>query len=163
MFGSKDRDNTLAAPRAQSKGPDSSTVSIASSDGNDDLLRKSSDGAMDRLKSRQNSDDGRSDVSSSHRRRMSKLFKGRKKSKGSLSQDDVSQFDPNETSEHGSPVPERRLAGPRKERRKQSAHRRLRHGIVSCTLFFFSPPLIPVSQVQFHLLLRRVHWSGRFA
>ncbi|CAN9436219.1 unnamed protein product [Alternaria alternata] len=96
MFGSKDRDNTLAAPRAQSKGPDSSTVSIASSDGNDDLLRKSSDGAMDRLKSRQNSDDGRSDVSSSHRRRMSKLFKGRKKSKGSLSQDDVSQFDPNE-------------------------------------------------------------------
>jgi hypothetical protein len=97
MFGQKD--STLAAPapapRAQSKGPESSTVSIASSDGNDDLA-KSSDGTMDRLRSRQNSEDARSDVSSSHRRRMSKLFKGRKKSKGSLSQDDVSQIDPNE-------------------------------------------------------------------
>jgi hypothetical protein len=95
MFGQKDKDSTLAAPRAQSKGPDSSTVSIASSDGNDDL-RRSSDGTTDRLRSRQNSEDARSDVSSSHRRRMSKLFKARKKSKGSLSQDDVSQLDPNE-------------------------------------------------------------------
>jgi hypothetical protein len=97
MFGQKDKDNnTLAAPRAHSKGPDSSTVSIASSEGNDDLLRKSSDGAMDRFRSRQNSDDARSDASSSHRRRMSKLFKGRNKSRGSVSQDDVSQVDPNE-------------------------------------------------------------------
>jgi len=95
MFGQKDKDSTLAASRAQSKGPDSSTVSIASSDGNDDL-RKSSDGTTDRLRSRQNSEDARSDVSSSHRRRMSKLFKARKKSKGSLSQDDVSQLDPDE-------------------------------------------------------------------
>ena len=147
MFGSKDRDNTLAAPRAQSKGPDSSTVSIASSDGNDDLLRKSSDGAMDRLKSRQNSDDGRSDVSSSHRRRMSKLFKGRKKSKGSLSQDDVSQFDPNEVVP---PVPTIRRPS-------------MGHPYQSDAVLFFLPPLIPVSQVQFHLHLRRVHWSGRFA
>jgi hypothetical protein len=95
MFGQKDKDNTLAAPRAQSKGPDSSTVSIASSDGNEDL-RKSSDGAVDRFRSRQNSEDARSDASASHRQRMSKLFKGRKKSKGSVSQDDVSQIDPND-------------------------------------------------------------------
>ncbi|KAH6877951.1 hypothetical protein BKA58DRAFT_376238 [Alternaria rosae] len=96
VFGQKDKDNTLAAPRAHSKGPDSSTVSIASSDGNDDLLRKSSDGAMDRFRSRQNSDDARSDASSSRRRRMSTLFKGRSKGRGSISQDDVSHVDPND-------------------------------------------------------------------
>lgn len=96
MFGQKDKDNSLAAPRAHSKGPDSSTVSIASSDGNDDLLRKSSDGAMDRFRSRQNSDDARSDASSSRRRRMSTLFKGRSKGRGSVSQDDVSQVDPHD-------------------------------------------------------------------
>ena len=91
--------NTLAAPSANGKGPDSSTVSIASSDGGDDMNR---DGAMDRLKSRQNSD-ARSDASSSHRQRMSKLFKGRKKRRASGSQDDLSQLDP---ADSVPPVPE---------------------------------------------------------
>ncbi|KAF2821334.1 hypothetical protein CC86DRAFT_373690 [Ophiobolus disseminans] len=91
------RDN-LAAPvsRTPSKGPESSTVSVASSDNRDDDLRKTSDGALDRLKSR-TSEDGRSDTSSTHRRRMSKLFKGRsKRRKSATSQDDISQVDPRE-------------------------------------------------------------------
>jgi hypothetical protein len=102
LFGQKDKDNTLAAPRATSKGPGSSSVSVASSDGNDDL-RKSSDGAIDRFRSRQNSEDARSDTSASHRRRMSNIFKGRKKRRGSGSQDGLSQVDPNEAVP---PVPE---------------------------------------------------------
>ena len=77
----KDRDSTLAAPYDYAKGPASSTVSVASSA--DDLSR-SGDGAADRRKSRQNSEDGRSDASS-HRRRMSKIFKSRKKQAASLS------------------------------------------------------------------------------
>jgi hypothetical protein len=102
LFGQKDKDNTLAAPRATSKGPGSSAVSIASSDGNDDL-RKSSDGAIDRFRSRQNSEDARSDTDSSHhRRRMSNIFKSLKKRRGSGSQDDLSQAD---ADEHVPPVP----------------------------------------------------------
>lgn len=85
----------LAAPtsRANSKGPESSAVSVASSDTRDDDLRRASDGAFDRLRSR-NSDDGRSDTSS-HRTRMSKLFKSRSKRRQSAtsSQDDSSQVD----------------------------------------------------------------------
>jgi hypothetical protein len=91
------RDN-LAAPvsRATSKSPESSAVSIASSDNRDDDLHKSSDGALDKLK-RRTSEDARSDTSSSHRRRMSKLFKGRsKRRKSATSQDDVSHGDPSE-------------------------------------------------------------------
>jgi hypothetical protein len=92
------RDN-LATPtsRATSKGPASSTVSIASSDNRDDDLRKSTDGAMDKLKSR-GSEDGRSDTSSHHRQRMSRIFKGRssKRRKSATSQDDLSQLDPTE-------------------------------------------------------------------
>jgi hypothetical protein len=91
------RDN-LAAPvsRATSKGPESSAVSIASSDNRDDDVRKSTDGTADRLKSR-NSDDGRSDTSTAHRRRMSRIFKGRsKRRKSATSQDDLSQLDPTE-------------------------------------------------------------------
>jgi hypothetical protein len=91
------RDN-LAAPvsRAPSKGPESSTVSIASSDNRDDELRRSTDGALDKLKSRA-SDDGRSDTSSPHRHRMSRMFKGRsKRRKSAASQDDLSQLDPAE-------------------------------------------------------------------
>lgn len=87
--------DSLATP-GTSKGPASSTVSVASSDYRDDDLRKSSDGALDKLRSR-NSDDGRSDTSASHRRRMSKLFKGRsKRRKSATSQDDLSQVDPGE-------------------------------------------------------------------
>jgi hypothetical protein len=98
MFGQSTKDNTLSAPvgRASSKGPDSSAVSVASSDRSNPDLRKSSDGALDKFRSRNNSEDARSDTSSSHRRRMSKLFKGRKKRRGSGSQDDLSHFDPNE-------------------------------------------------------------------
>jgi hypothetical protein len=90
------RDN-LAAPasRATSKGPESSTASIASSDNREDDVR-STDGALDRLKSR-NSDDGRSDTSSAHRKRMSRIFKGRSRRRQSAtSQDDLSQLDPAE-------------------------------------------------------------------
>jgi hypothetical protein len=80
--------NSLApVGRSTSKGPDSSAVSVES---NEDL-RKSSDGALDRLRSH-NSDDGRSDTS---RRRMSKLFKGRSKRRKSATSD-ISQVDPSE-------------------------------------------------------------------
>lgn len=100
--------DSLVAPgtRATSKGPDSSTVSLASSDNPSDDVRKSTDGAMDRFRSR-NSDDGRSDTSSPHRRRMSRLFKGRKKRTKDDSQDDLSQFD---SSEHVPPVPDIRIS-----------------------------------------------------
>jgi hypothetical protein len=65
-------------------------VSIASSDNRDDDVRKSSDGALDKLRSR-NSEDGRSDTSSHHRKRMSRIFKGRSKQrkKSAASQDDL--------------------------------------------------------------------------
>jgi hypothetical protein len=89
-----DTRDSLAAPasRAASKGPESSAVSVASSNNRDDDMRKSTDGALDRLKSR-NSDDGRSDTSSAHRMRMSRIFKGRsKRRKSATSQDDLSQL-----------------------------------------------------------------------
>lgn len=73
--------DSLAAPgsRATSKGPESSTVSIASSDGTRDDTST------------------RSDTSSSHRRRMSRMFKGRSsRRKSATSQDDVAHFDSNE-------------------------------------------------------------------
>ena len=94
LFGHKDRDNTLAAPRATSKGAGSSSVSVASSDGNDEL-RKSSDGAIDRFRSRQNSEDARSETSSHHRGRMSNIFKSRKKRRG-YDADNLSQMYPDE-------------------------------------------------------------------
>ena len=88
----------LAAPmsRAGSKGPESSTVSVASSEKSGEDMAKSTDGTRDRFQSRNNSEDARSDTSSHNRRRMSRLFKGRKKRRGSGSQDDVSHLDPNE-------------------------------------------------------------------
>ncbi|KAF2852680.1 hypothetical protein T440DRAFT_526311 [Plenodomus tracheiphilus IPT5] len=96
LFG---KDNSLAAPgsRAASKGPASSTVSIASSDRSTEDLRKSTDGTRDRLRgSRTNSEDARSDASSSHPKRMTKLFKGRRKSKASRSHDDLALLDARE-------------------------------------------------------------------
>ncbi|KAH3944880.1 hypothetical protein HBI56_152740 [Parastagonospora nodorum] len=106
------QDNNLSTPRsrATSKGPESSTVSIDSSDNRDDDLHKSTDGALgDKLKSR-NSDDGRSDTSSAHRIRMSRMFKGRNKRRKSTtshaSQD--SQLDP---AEDTPPVPQLRRPG----------------------------------------------------
>jgi hypothetical protein len=90
------RDNLAPGSRAPSKGPASSTVSIASSDNREDDFRGSADGALDRLKSRA-SDDGRSDTSSPHRTRMARMFKGRsKRRKSATSQDDFSQLDPAE-------------------------------------------------------------------
>ncbi|KAF1831227.1 hypothetical protein BDW02DRAFT_505705 [Decorospora gaudefroyi] len=99
LFGpkDKDKDNSLAAPQPATSR--TSSVSGASSDGNDDLHR-SSDGAIDRFRSRQNSEDARSETSSHRHRRMSKLFKGRKKRRASGSQDDPSQWDA-----HNEPVP----------------------------------------------------------
>ncbi|KAF5848178.1 hypothetical protein GGP41_005594 [Bipolaris sorokiniana] len=101
----RDKDGTLAAPPSYSKGLASSTVSIASS--TDDVVSKPTDGTTDRRKSRQNSEDGRSDASSSHRRRMSKLFKSRKKRDTSISasasREDLSFLDPDEPVP---PVPE---------------------------------------------------------
>lgn len=96
MLSQPSRDN-LTAPgaRARSKGPESSAISIAGSD-------KSTDGALDKFRSRNDSEDGRSDTSSTNRTRMSKLFKGLKKSKGGNSQDDLSQHD---SSEALPPVP----------------------------------------------------------
>jgi hypothetical protein len=84
------RRNSLAAPNGftfSKGGVGSSATSIASSDNQSDL-KSSTDGAVDRLKSR-GSDDGNSE-GSSHRRRMSKLFK--KKSKRRKSEE-VPQMD----------------------------------------------------------------------
>lgn len=53
----------------------------------------SGDGALDKLKSR-GSEDGHGE--GSHRRRMSKLFKGRRRRRRSSAQDDLSQVDTNE-------------------------------------------------------------------
>ncbi|KAH7374386.1 hypothetical protein BKA66DRAFT_468405 [Pyrenochaeta sp. MPI-SDFR-AT-0127] len=91
------RDDSLAAPalRSRSKGPESSTVSVASSENPSEDVAKSADGARDRLKSR-GSDDARSDTSSPHRMRMARMFKGRSKRLKSDSQSDLSQFDSNE-------------------------------------------------------------------
>ncbi|KAH9866706.1 hypothetical protein J1614_008399 [Plenodomus biglobosus] len=101
---------SLAAPgsRAASKGPTSSTVSIASSDRSTDDLRRSTEGTRDKLGgSRNHSEDARSDTSSSHHRRMSKLFKGRRKSKTSRSHDDSHDLDHdhNHDRDHVPPVP----------------------------------------------------------
>lgn len=90
------RDNSLAAPAnsTTSKGGiSSSTTSIASSDGHGDGLQSAGDGTLDKFKSR-TSDDGNSETSS-HRRKMSRLFKGRRRRK-STAPDDLSQGDANE-------------------------------------------------------------------
>lgn len=101
--------NNLAAPfnRSTSKGTGSSAVSLASSEGHAaDDLNKSNDGSMERVKSEAASD------TSSHRRRMSRLFKGRNKRRKSGSADDLSRFD---TNEEIPPVPDLKAAagGPR--------------------------------------------------
>lgn len=91
-LGRSSREQSLAAPadKSLSKSVSTSALSV-SSDGPGD----SHDGARDRLRSR-NSDDGRSDSSSNHKRRLSGLFKRKKHSTkgGSSSRDDVSQMDP---------------------------------------------------------------------
>lgn len=76
LFG---KEHSLAAPnsrsRTTSKGPASSTVSVASSE---DLHKTG-------LRSRSNSEEARSDTSAARQTRMSKLFKGRKKKGNSTS------------------------------------------------------------------------------
>src|SRR5690242_17199437 len=92
--------HSLHAPysRQTSKGGSiSSAHSIASSDSPGDRtsgLQSSGDGALDKLKSRSSEDGQHSEGSSTHRRRMSKLFKGRRRrSKASNQHDDMSQHD----------------------------------------------------------------------
>jgi hypothetical protein len=97
--GTPSKDASLAAPngRTTSKGGvSSSTASITSSYGPDDGssdVRSSGDGTLDKFKSNR-SDDGQSETSS-HRRRMSKLFKKGKRRRKSV-QDDISLVDPAE-------------------------------------------------------------------
>lgn len=88
-LGRSSRDQSLAAPadKALSKSASASALSVGS-----DAPGDSHDGAFDRLRTR-NSDDGRSDSSSNHHRRLSGLFK-RKKGRRKDSRDDVSQADP---------------------------------------------------------------------
>lgn len=93
-MGQSSRDNSLAAPvqRTGSKGNFSSSAnSVASSDGHGDAasdLHSSQDGALDRRKSR-GSDQDASSETSSHRRKISKLFKGRKARRKSMQDDTV--------------------------------------------------------------------------
>ena len=84
--GQNSRDNSLAVSKG---GVSSSATSITSSDGHGD-----GDGTVDRLRTRA-SEDAISETSS-HRRRMSKLFKGRRNRRRKSVQDDVSQGDSNE-------------------------------------------------------------------
>lgn len=85
-LGRSSRDQSLAAPadRPLTKSASASALSVGS-DGPGDTH----DGALDRLKSR-NSDDGRSDSSSTRPRRLSGLFK-RKKRTAHGSRDDLAQ------------------------------------------------------------------------
>ncbi|ORY15138.1 hypothetical protein BCR34DRAFT_559141 [Clohesyomyces aquaticus] len=92
--------HSLHAPysRQTSKGGSiSSAHSIASSDSPGERtsgLQSSGDGALDKFKRRSSEDGQHSEGSSTHRRRMSKLFKGRRRrSKASNQQDDMSQHD----------------------------------------------------------------------
>ncbi|KAF2270044.1 hypothetical protein CC78DRAFT_528550 [Lojkania enalia] len=109
--GTLGKENSLTAPngRKVSKGGiSSSTTSIASSDNAGDGasdLRSSTDGAMDRFKGR-GSEDGNSETSS-HRRKMSRLFKGRRRRRKSV-QDDISPVD---TTEDVPPLPDTKSMG----------------------------------------------------
>lgn len=92
--GKPSKEGSLAAPngRTTSKGGiSSSATSIASGEKPNDDLQSCGDGALDKFKSR-GSEDGHSE-GSSHRRRMSKLFKKGKRRRKSNAQDDYSQVD----------------------------------------------------------------------
>ena len=91
------RESSLATPTTRQTakgGVSSSAASVASSDhardGSSDL-QSSGDGALDKFKSR-GSDAG--SEASSHRRRMSKIFKTRRRRRKSDAQDDVSPGEP---------------------------------------------------------------------
>ncbi|KAF2448672.1 hypothetical protein P171DRAFT_428710 [Karstenula rhodostoma CBS 690.94] len=104
-MGGNSRDNSLAAPghRALSKGnTSSSATSVTSSDGHGDAgsdLQSSGDGALDRRRSR-GSEDANSETSS-HRRKLSRIFKGRKGRRKSM-QEDIS---PGELNQDVPPLP----------------------------------------------------------
>lgn len=105
--GQNSRDNSLAAPghRTVSKGNiSSSATSVASSDGHGDAasdrLSSGGDGALDRRKSR-GSEDANSETSS-HRRKLSRMFKSRKARRKSM-QDDIS---PGELVQDVPPLPD---------------------------------------------------------
>lgn len=89
-LGRSSRDQSLAAPpdKALSKSASASALSVGS-DGPGD----SHDGVLDRRRSRA-SDDARSDSSSNHKRRLSGLFKRKKRTKDGGSRDDPSHTDP---------------------------------------------------------------------
>jgi hypothetical protein len=104
--GPNSRDNSLAAPghRTTSKSHiSSSATSVTSSDGLGDTgsaLQSPGDGALDRRKSR-GSEDASSETSS-HRRKLSRMFKGRKGRPKSM-QDDIS---PGELIQDVPPLPD---------------------------------------------------------
>ena len=116
-MGGNSRDNSLAAPvhRAVSKGNiSSSATSFTSSDGQGDVgsdLHLSGDGAFDRRKSR-GSEDANSETSS-HRRKLSRMFKGRKGRRKS----DVS---PGELDPDAPPLPDVPIIRPPGDVRSQS-------------------------------------------
>ncbi|KAH7117814.1 hypothetical protein B0J11DRAFT_536781 [Dendryphion nanum] len=95
------RESSLTAPngRSLSKGGiSSSATSINSSDNAGDGsgdMRTSGDGTLDKFRSRGGSDDGQSETSS-HRRKMSRLFSRKQKRRKSSVQDDLSQVDADE-------------------------------------------------------------------
>lgn len=74
--------------RPKSRGLELSTVSAASS------ASPAEDGSLEKSRTR-GSEDARSETSS-HQRRMSRIFKGRKKRTQSGSQDDLAQFNLNQ-------------------------------------------------------------------
>ncbi|KAF2875341.1 hypothetical protein BDV95DRAFT_564893 [Massariosphaeria phaeospora] len=103
--GQSSRENSLAAPgtRKGSRGGfSSSAVSLASGGSRGDAasdLQSSGDGALDKFRRRDSEDD---QGETSHRRRISKLFKGRRRRKSV--QDDLSQAD---STESIPPLPDR--------------------------------------------------------
>lgn len=103
--GNASKDGTLAAPngrRTSKGGISSSATSIASSDNPGDGA-SNYDGSLDKFKSR-GSEDGQSE-GSSHRRKMSRLFRKGRRRRKSDAQDDVSQVD---STEHIPPLPDSR-------------------------------------------------------
>lgn len=105
-MGGNSRDVSLAAPvhRAVSKrNISSSATSFTSSDGQGDMgsdLHLSGDGALDRGKSR-GSEDANSETSS-HRRKLSRMFKGRKGRRKSMTED----MSPGELGPDAPPIPD---------------------------------------------------------
>jgi hypothetical protein len=91
-LGASSRDASLAAPvdrRLSKSGVSSTATSVTGSDSpGDGDLHASGDGALDRF-IRRGSEDNQSETSS-QRRKMSKLFKGRRKTRRKSVQGDVS-------------------------------------------------------------------------